>query len=203
MTQTMTQLYATHATAMDVVAALKNAGFNDEHMSLVGRQDPVAETETTGAAEGAATGSGIGGGLGVGAGLMAGLGMLAIPGIGPVVAAGWLASTAAVGVAGAVAGAATGGIIGALTGNGATDDDAHVYAEGIRRGGTLVTVRVADERSDEARRILANFPALSSSVLREEYNRTGWRQFDVSGAPYVPGTVGTIPGPVDSRTVPR
>lgn len=200
MTQTMTQLYATYANAMDAVAALKNAGFNDEHISLVGRQDPEVVPATSGAAEGATAGTGIGGGLGAGVGLLAGLGMLAIPGIGPVVAAGWLASTAAVGVAGAVAGAATGGIIGALTDDGVSDDDAHVYAEGIRRGGTLVTVRVPEERGDEARRILSAFPTLSSSVLREEYNRTGWRQFDVSGAPYVPGVAGTVPGPVDSRT---
>ena len=74
------------------------------------------------------------------AGLLAGLGLLAIPGIGPVVAAGWLASTAAV----AVAGGATGGLIGALTQSGIGEQEAHAYAEGVRRGGTLVTVRVPD-----------------------------------------------------------
>lgn len=203
MTQTMTHLYATNANAMEAVTALRSAGFNDEHISLVGRQDPDAEPATSGASEGASTGTGIGGGLGAGVGLLAGLGMLAIPGIGPVVAAGWLASTAAVGVAGAVAGAATGGIIGALTGNGESDDDAHVYAEGIRRGGTLVTVRVPDGRGDEAGRILSAFPTQSPAVLRDEYVRSGWRQFDASGAPYVPGTTATTSGPVDVRNIPH
>ena len=68
--------------------------------------------------------------------------MLAIPGIGPVVAAGWLASTAAM----AAAGGATGGLIGALTQSGIGEDDAHAYAEGVRRGGTLVTARVDESR---------------------------------------------------------
>ena len=62
-------------------------------------------------AEGAGKGAGIGAGVGGAAGLLAGLGLLAIPGLGPVVAAGWLAATAV----GAAAGAATGGIVGALT----------------------------------------------------------------------------------------
>ena len=76
--------------------------------------------------------------MGGAAGLLAGLGLLAIPGIGPVVAAGWLAATAA----GAAAGGATGGIIGALSRSPASaKTKPHVYAEGVRRGGTLVTVR--------------------------------------------------------------
>ena len=72
------------------------------------------------------------------AGLPAGLGLLAIPGLGPVVAAGWLAATAV----GAAAGAATGGIVGALTEAGVSEEEAHSYAEGVRRGGTLVSARV-------------------------------------------------------------
>ena len=72
--------------------------------------------------------------------LLAGLGLLAIPGVGPVVAAGWLVATAA----GAAAGGLTGGIVGALTQAGVSDEDAQVYAEGVRRGGTLVTARVND-----------------------------------------------------------
>ena len=63
---------------------------------------------------------------------------MAIPGVGPVVAAGWLVST----LAGAAAGAATGGVLGALTQAG--DEEAHVYAEGLRRGGAVVSARVAD-----------------------------------------------------------
>jgi hypothetical protein len=85
-------------------------------------------------AEGAGKGAGIGAGLGGAAGLLAGLGLLAIPGLGPVFAAGWLAATAV----GAAAGAATGGLVGALTEAGVSKEDAPLYAEGVRRGGTLV-----------------------------------------------------------------
>src|SRR6201988_4752355 len=96
-------------------------------------------------AESAGKGAGIGAGIGGTAGLLAGLGLLAIPGLGPVVAAGWLAATAV----GAAAGAATGGIIGALTEAGVSEEDAHTYAEGVRRGGTLVSARVPE--TDRAR----------------------------------------------------
>lgn len=86
-----------------------------------------------------------GAGLGGAAGLLAGIGLLTIPGLGPVVAAVWLASMAV----GAAAGAATGGIVGALTEAGVSREDASRYAEGVRRGGTLVTASVPDQ--DRAR----------------------------------------------------
>jgi hypothetical protein len=130
-------------------------------------------------AEGAAAAAGIGATLGGAAGLLAGLGMLAIPGLGPVVAAGWLASTAAV----AAAGGARGGIIGALSQSGIGEDEAHVYAEGVRRGGTLVTARVPD--GDRAR-----FEAIldrSSVNIRDRgaaYRKAGWTRFDPSAKPY-------------------
>jgi hypothetical protein len=67
---------------------------------------------------------------------------MAIPGVGPVVAAGWLAATTLGAVTGAVACGAAGGLIGALTDSGVPEEHAHVYAEGVRRGGTLVTARL-------------------------------------------------------------
>src|SRR4029079_19023671 len=79
-----------------------------------------------------------------------GLALLEIPGVGPVVAAGWLTATAA----GAAAGAATGGIVGALTQAGVSDEDAHIYAEGVRRGGTLVTARVRDAAASKLEGVL-------------------------------------------------
>ena len=79
--------------------------------------------------------------------MLAGLGLLAIPGLGPVVAAGWLASTAL----GAAVGGAAGGLIGALTAAGVSKEDADIYAEGIRRGGTLVTARVPDAERRKVR----------------------------------------------------
>ena len=106
-------------------------------------------------AEGAGEGAGIGAAVGGAAGLLAGLGLLAIPGVGPVVAAGWLVATAA----GAAAGGLTGGIIGALTQAGVSEEDAHVYAEGVRRGGTLVTARVDDRNAAQLEATLERFGA--------------------------------------------
>ncbi len=94
--------------------------------------------------------------LGGGAGLLAGLGMLAIPGIGPVVAAGWLVATAL----GAGVGAASGGLLGSLIGAGVAETDAHTYAEGVRRGGTLVTVRAEGNQSAMVEAILAKHAAV-------------------------------------------
>src|ERR1051325_11286201 len=88
---------------------------------------------------GADAGAAIGGTVGGATGLLAGLGMLAIPGLGPVVAAGWLVSTAVLGVGGGV----VGGIIGALTQSGTDEDEAKLYAEGVRRGGRIGSARAA------------------------------------------------------------
>ncbi len=87
---------------------------------------------------------------GAGAGLLAGLGTVAVPGFGPVVAAGWIVST----LVGAGAGAAVGGLAGALMDVGLSDEDAHAYAEGVRRGGALVTVRVDEAQMDRVVSIL-------------------------------------------------
>ena len=130
-------------------------------------------------AEGAGTGAGIGAGVGGAAGLLAGLGLLAIPGVGPVVAAGWLVATAA----GAVAGGLTGGIVGALTQAGVSDEDAQLYAEGVRRGGTLVTARVADAEAARLEAVLDR-SALRTSDLRKSYDKAGWKGFDPKAKPY-------------------
>jgi hypothetical protein len=130
-------------------------------------------------AEGAGAGAGIGAALGGTAGLLAGLGIMAIPGIGPVVAAGWLAATAV----GAVAGGAAGGIIGALTQSGVPKEEAELYAEGVRRGGTLVTARVAD--GDRARcEAILNQAAVNIRDREAMYRESGWKGFDPSAKPY-------------------
>ena len=96
--------------------------------------------------------------IGGGAGLLAGLGMLAIPGVGPVVAAGWLVSTLVGAAAGAGVGAASGGVIGAMTEAGVSPDHAQIYAEGVRRGGTLVTARVDESKA-----------AIVDGIMRKNY----------------------------------
>ena len=118
MTQTLTRSYDSYETARSVVEALEGQGVSTADISVVGRHESVDDSNT-------GEGAGIGAALGGAAGLLAGIGMIAIPGIGPVVAAGWLASTAA----GAVAGGAAGGLIGAFTSSGHSEEDANYYAE--------------------------------------------------------------------------
>ena len=113
---------------------------------------------------------------------MAGVGLLAIPGLGPVVAAGWLAATA-VGVA---AGAATGGIVGALIGAGTEPDHANVYSEAVRRGGTLVTVRVRDEDAARIQAIMGDFQPVDPVARGAAYRKAGWTTFDPKAPPYRP-----------------
>ena len=93
---------------------------------------------TTGAAAGAGTGAVIGGSLGV----LTGAAGLFIPGLGAVLGMGPMLATI---LGGAAIGAAAGGLAGALVNAGVPDADAAAYAEGVRRGGTLVTVVAADE----------------------------------------------------------
>ena len=188
MTTTISRLYDNYSDAQSAVARLEAAGVPHADISIVANNSEgwfsgkgKVDRDRDGVddrAEGAGTGAGIGAGIGGTAGLLAGLGLLAIPGLGPVVAAGWLAATAA----GAAAGAATGGIIGALTQAGVSDDDAHTYAEGIRRGGTLVTARVAD--GDRARFESAlNQSTVNITERRAAWQKSGWQAFDPTAKP--------------------
>jgi len=131
-------------------------------------------------AKGAGTGAAIGG---VG-GLLAGLGLLAIPGLGPIVAAGWLASTAVGAAIGGGVGAATGGLVDALKHSGHTDDEANVNSEGVRRGGTLVSARVSDDRTGEVEAVLDGNGGVSADTRGSDYRSAGWTAFDSNAAPY-------------------
>src|SRR4051812_6164044 len=123
---TLSHIYKDYDTGARVVSELERSGIPHSDISIISNNDTgrfgrdgstKIDRDADGVddrAEGAGKGAGIGAALGGAAGLLAGLGMLAIPGIGPVVAAGWLASTAAM----AAAGGATGGLIGALTQSG-------------------------------------------------------------------------------------
>jgi hypothetical protein len=175
--QTVTGLYDSHADARAVVRALEDAGISSDNISIVGRDGDERDSN---AGEGAAAGAGIGAAVGGTGGLLAGLGMLAIPGVGPVVAAGWLAATAAGAVAGAVAGGAAGGIIGSLTNEGVDEDDAHVYAEGVRRGSTLVSARVEDSEAEVAQAIIRDHAPVDLDTRRASYREAGWERFDGS-----------------------
>lgn len=178
--KTICRVYDSYGQARAAVEALQSAGVPADDISLVANKHVSAEHADVDEVSGAAKGAGIGGALGGGAGLLAGLGLLAIPGIGPVVAAGWLASTAA----GVAAGAATGGIVGALVDAGVDREQAHVYSEAIRRGGTMVTARVADGDAARAQALLGNYRPVDPVARGAEYRTTGWQTFDEAAPPY-------------------
>ncbi|MHC2296284.1 general stress protein [Rhizobium mongolense] len=182
--RTVTGLFDDYADARSAVNELESAGIPSDDISIVSNNG--RDRDTSGAAEGAGTGAGIGAAVGGAGGLLAGLGLLAIPGVGPVVAAGWLAATAAGAAAGAVAGGVTGGLIGALTSSGVSEEDAHLYAEGVRRGGTLVTARVDEGRVAEAEAILQRSNWVDPTERRRAYMEEGWTRFDDSLDPYSP-----------------
>ena len=133
MTQTITGLFDTHTEAMAAVAALRKSGVPESDISVVANNGDEAYSTNSDtaseAADDAGKGAGIGALVGGTGGLLTGLGLMAIPGVGPVVAAGWLVATAAGAVAGAAVGGAAGGLIGAMTENGIPERDAHIYAE--------------------------------------------------------------------------
>ncbi|CUT12782.1 hypothetical protein BF49_3862 [Bradyrhizobium sp.] len=189
MTITISRLYDNYSDAQRAVTSLESAGVPHSDLSIVANNsdnwystDKKIDRDRDGVddrAEGAATGAGLGAGLGGAAGLLAGLGLLAIPGLGPVVAAGWLASTAL----GAVAGGATGGVVGALTQAGVSDEEAPLYAEGVRRGGTLVSARVPD--ADRARyEAILNQSAVNLRDRSAAWQKAGWKSYDPSAKPY-------------------
>ena len=99
----------------------------------------------------------------------------------PVVAAGWLASTAL----GALAGSATGGLLGALVDTGVPEEHAHVYSEAVRRGGTLLTVRT-DQPIQTVEKILNGYDPIDPAIRGEEYRKTGWNKFDPAAPAYKP-----------------
>ncbi|WP_037082759.1 general stress protein [Neorhizobium vignae] len=181
----MTGLFDDYTDASAAVSALESSGVPSKDISIVSNNADNRHGDSN-AGEGAGTGAGIGAVVGGAGGLLTGLGLMAIPGVGPVVAAGWLAATAVGAVAGAVAGGTAGGIIGAMTSSGVSEEDAHVYAEGVRRGGSLVTAKVDDALVPEAETILKRSNWVDPAERRAAYNAQGWTKFDDSLDPYGP-----------------
>ncbi|MCW8085809.1 hypothetical protein [Sabulicella glaciei] len=179
--QTIVKLFDDYSHAESAVRDLEAAGFAAGDISILHRRadgevSNASRTTDTDESTGAGVGATIGTVVGGGAGLLAGLGLLAIPGLGPVVAAGWLIAAATT----AGVGAAAGGLLGALTSAGVDEADAHVYAEGVKRGGTLVTVRAADAtQAANAETIMARHQPVSLRERGESYRSAGWTSYDL------------------------
>jgi hypothetical protein len=133
-------IYRTRDAAENAVDRLLTAGYRNEDISVllqdnVGTKDFAHEKQTK-APEGTATGAVAGGAIGGTLGLLAGIGALAIPGVGPLIAAGPIMAT----LAGIGSGGVVGGIIGALAGMGIPEYEAKRYEGRIKEGGILLSV---------------------------------------------------------------
>jgi uncharacterized protein (TIGR02271 family) len=160
--KTIVGLFDNFSEAEAVVRDLERAGYDRSDVSIVASESARSGTaasatgagrrhdDDTSVGEGAATGAVVGGVTGGVAGLIAALAGLAIPGIGPVLAAGPLVAA----LTGAGVGAVAGGLIGALTSAGVPEEHARYYEEGVRRGGTLVTIAASDTDADEVMDIM-------------------------------------------------
>jgi uncharacterized membrane protein len=179
MTRVTSYLFDDYQSARSAVMALQEAGFTSKDVSIVASNADNRHADEKDAS-GAVKGASVGGAVGAGAGILTALGVLAIPGLGPLVAAGVLATTLTT----TAAGAAAGGLIGSLTDYGVSEKDAHLYAEGIRRGGTLVTVRTSHDRVEAAEAILRRHDPVDMDSRRSYYAKSGWNAYDPKSAAY-------------------
>src|ERR1700739_1429432 len=187
-------IYATPATAEAAVDHLIANGFTNSAISVL-RPDNAstrafAHEKSTKAPEGTTTGAATGGVLGGTLGLLAGIGALAIPGVGPLIAAGPIVAT----LAGVGAGGAVGGIVGALVGMGIPEYEAKRYEGAVKGGGTLLSVHCdTSEQIDVAKQALKETGARDiSSAGEAATNATSGER----------GTYGNISGePVSDRAL--
>lgn len=193
--KTVVGLYDDLTDARNVVEDLVAAGFDRNDISLVVREnEDVYSTSTRDgmddagqAAEGAVSGALTGGALGGLGGILLGLGALAIPGIGPVVAAGPIVA----GLTGAAIGATVGGLVGALVGWGIPEEEAGYYAEGVRRGGTLVAVRAGEHQVEEAVDIMNEYGPVDIERRSEQWRSAGWTGYDPDATDFTADDIAT------------
>jgi hypothetical protein len=171
-------IYATPSTAEAAVDHLLANGFTNSAISVLLPDDEstraFAHEKSTKAPEGTATGAVTGGVIGGTLGLLAGIGALAIPGVGPLIAAGPIMAT----LAGAGAGGAVGGLVGALVGMGIPEYEAKRYEGAVKGGGTLLSVHCdTSEQVDAAKASLKNTGArdISSSSEAGSKDTSGGR----------------------------
>jgi hypothetical protein len=186
---TICRLYDSYTDANRVVVMLEAAGLPPSETSVISNNSdtwysatktanvvPVrnygASSKADGNVEGAALGAAIGATAATAASLVT---MLAIPGVG----AGWLAA-----LLGSVAiGGVAGGLLGALTNAGISEEDAQVFVEGVRRGGTVVAARVPQSELPRIVPIM-NQSAVNPQERSELYRKSGWQSFDPNAVPY-------------------
>src|SRR6266550_298314 len=162
-------IFPSRSQAEPAVDALMAAGYQREDVSVLAPDQrashELATEKNTKAPEGTATGATAGGAIGGTLGLLAGIGALAIPGLGPFIAAGPIMGA----LAGVGAGAATGGLIGALVGMGMPEYEAKRYEGRVKDGGILISVHCDDSAwVDKAKDLLKRAGAEDISSAGEK-----------------------------------
>ncbi len=187
MTKTVVGVYTDAGRAEQALQDLIESGFARDDVSIVAQERegrtgdaPAAHHDESRAGTGAATGAGIGAAVGGAGGLMAGLGLLAIPGFGPIIAAGPIVAA----LTGAGVGAAAGGLAGGLIGLGIPKEAAGTYAEAVKRGGYLVIVTSRDEDAGRAADILDRHDAIDIDERADYWRQSGWQGYDAETGPY-------------------
>jgi len=185
MTKTVVGSFDKYESAQKMSQILKDEGFRDQEISVVasdvaGVHRPHGRASDEEAPSNTATGAVTGGVVGGAIGLAANLAAAAVPGLGAIVAAGPLV----VALTGAGAGAVAGGLIGALTDEGIPEERASYYAEAVRRGGAIVTVRADDERADRAAEMMLMNGGIDIDERATRWREAGWTGFDGSARPY-------------------
>jgi uncharacterized membrane protein len=151
--KTITAFFDSYADASDAVRRLEAAGFSHSDIGIVARNQDRHPSDGDDSAD-----------------LLGGLSVIAVPGLGPVVGAGWLVSP----LVGAGAGAASGGLVGTLVDAGVPEQDARAYEEGVRRGGALVTMLAGENEADRIVDILDDEGTVDFEDRQNLWRSEGW-----------------------------
>ena len=212
MAQTVVGLYDHVSQARAAIQNLVDSGFKRDNISFTAnasaaeygeyfdeegryREDTTAEHRDTEyrddemtSGEGASAGAGIGATIGGLGGLLMGLGLLAVPGVGPALAAGPIVST----LVGAGIGGIAGGLMGALVNSGVPEEEAGHYSEGVRRGGSLVMLTVEDDRVNDVERIMNEHdPVDIEERVAQWRDEDDYERHDPEAEPYTAEQVAT------------
>jgi hypothetical protein len=187
--ETIIALFEHYDDADAAVRELYQYGFEKEDINVLAREQVVQEqwppekdqldapgTTHIGLGMGLVGGASIGG-LG---GLLIGMGAFAIPGMGPAFVVGTMLAAIATG---AGMGVMAGGLLAFLSSMGVPEEEAHLYAEGVKRGGILVAVHAPNESAPHVEEVFQNAGGVSIDVLRGELAETGWERFDENTLP--------------------
>lgn len=158
-------VFPSYLDAEQAISELRDRGFSTDKISIIARdevaQDEIADIDVNDTfdrkvGEGATAGAMTGGVLGGITGLLVGLGSLVVPGVGPVLFAGEVASALTAALAGGAVGTVTGGLLGSLLGLGIPEERARIYNERVAGGGYLVIVDGTEQDIINAKTILMN-----------------------------------------------